>query len=190
MPEIDWEFWQNQAVYLYASLLLLANAVACAANLFLVPGNWIMVILTGCYVFLLPDHYHPRISWTVLFIIFCLAVFGEIIEFAAGAAGTAKQGGSRKGAIYAIIGAIAGSLGGAILGVPIPVIGSVIAAVCGGAIGAFTGAYIGESGRTGAERLAIGKGALWGRLWGTAGKLAIGVIMLALITIDSFIDVT
>ena len=73
---------------------------------------------------------------------------------------------------------------------PIPVIGPLIGAIGGGAVGAFAGAYQGEAGtdRTPEERLAIGKGAMIGRLLGTAGKLIIGIVMLVLVTLDSFLD--
>ena len=60
----------------------------------------------------------------------------------------------------------------------------------GGAAGAFAGAYFGEEGmgRTQAERIAIGQGAMIGRLLGTAGKLLMGIVMLVIITLDSFYD--
>jgi hypothetical protein len=57
----------------------------------------------------------------------------------------------------------------------------------GGAAGTFAGAFYGEegTGRTQAERLAIGKAAMRGRLLETAGKLVIGIVMLVLVTLDS-----
>jgi uncharacterized protein YqgC (DUF456 family) len=118
-----------------------------------------------------------------------LAVAGEIIEFAAGAAGAAKQGASRRGVALSIVGAIAGSIAGLAAGVPIPVVGPLIGAVFGGAAGAFAGAYVGEAwkGRQEQDRLAAGRGAFVGRLWGTAGKLAVGAIMLAIVAWDAFI---
>ena len=42
--------------------------------------------------------------------------------------------------------------------------------------------------RTQSERIAIGKGAMIGRLLGTAGKLIIGIVMLVITTLDSFYD--
>jgi hypothetical protein len=80
-----------------------------------------------------------------------------------------------------------GSILGITAGLPIPVIGSFVMALVGGAAGAFFGAYLGESwkGRPEAERVAIGRGAFTGRIWGTVGKLAVGVIMLVLIAWDA-----
>ena len=90
----------------------------------------------------------------------------------------------------AVVGAFVGSLTGAAVLSPLPLIGPVIGALGGGAAGAFAGAYYGEegTGRTQSERIAIGKGAMIGRLLGTAGKLIIGIVMLVIITLDSFYD--
>jgi uncharacterized protein len=66
-----------------------------------------------------------------------------------------------------------------------------IGAVGGGAMGAFLGAYAGEvwAGRTlRHQRLAIGKGTFFGRLWGTAGKMLLGAVMVVIIAVDSFVD--
>ena len=78
-----------------------------------------------------------------------------------------------------------GSVLGAGAGIPVPVIGPLIGALGGGAAGAFAGAYLGETwkGRTGGEALRIGKGALFGRLLGTVGKLACGAVMAAAFTV-------
>ncbi len=176
-------------IYLYATLLLLANTVAWLTNVFMLPGNWVLVGFAALYALVLPEEAQPRVSWSVVGIALALAVVGELVEFFAGAAGAAKQGGSRRGVVLAIVGAFVGSVLGAVFALPIPLIGPVIGALGGGAAGAFAGAWIGEAGtdRTHGERLAISKGALFGRLWGTAGKLIIGVIMLVLVTVDSFV---
>ncbi|MEX1229661.1 MAG: DUF456 domain-containing protein [Planctomycetaceae bacterium] len=176
-------------IYLYAILLLIANTLAWLSNVFMLPGNWMLVGVAALYAFFLPEELQPRVSWNVVGVALALAVVGELVEFFAGAAGAAKQGGSRRGVVLAIVGAFVGSLLGAVFALPIPVIGPIIGALGGGAAGAAVGAWIGEAGtgRTHGERLAISKGALFGRLWGTAGKLIIGVIMLVLVTVDSFV---
>ncbi len=120
-----------------------------------------------------------------------LAVLGEVVEFAAGAAGAAKSGGSRRGMLLSVVGAMAGSIGGAILGtaIPVPVVGNLIGAICGGAAGAFGGAYLGEywKGKDERERLAVGTAAMVGRVLGTVGKLGMGAIMVVITAIDAFI---
>ena len=117
-----------------------------------------------------------------------IPVFRICIEFAAGAAGAAKQGASRRAVVLAAVGAIAGSFGGAAVCSAIPVIGTIIGALGGGAFGAFGGAYLGEvwKGKSSDERLKIGKAALVGRLLGTLGKLSVGAVMVVIVTIGSF----
>jgi uncharacterized protein YqgC (DUF456 family) len=177
-------------VYLWATLLLIANLAAWVSTVFTLPGNWLMLLFGAAYAYLLPLEMHPRVSWIVVAVALGLAIVGEVVEFLAGAAGAARKGASRRGVVLSIVGAVLGSLVGAVLAMPVPIIGPLIGALGGGAVGAFAGAYLGESGttRTHAERFAIGKGALVGRLLGTAGKLAIGAMMLVVITLDSFFD--
>jgi hypothetical protein len=88
-----------------------------------------------------------------------------------------------------MLGAIVGSIAGLAIGAPIPIIGSLVMAVLGGACGAFGGAYLGEvwKGRHEPERVAAGRGAFFGRIWGTAGKLAVGAVMLAIVAWDAFV---
>ena len=177
-------------VILWAVLLLAANLIAWISTAFGLPGNWLIVLFTALYAYLQPVDQSPSVSWTVVIAILVLAIIGEIIEFLAGAAGAAKQGGSRRGIIFSIVGTIVGSILGATVGVPIPVIGPIIGAVGGGAVGAFAGAYLGESAaeRTTSERIAIGKGAMIGRLLGTASKLIVGIVMVIVVGFDSFLD--
>ena len=175
-------------VYLWATLLLLFNLLAWGSTLFTAPGNWLILFFSVVYAIVLPAEMHPQVTWPMLVIALGLALLGEAWEFLAGAAGAAKRGGSRRGAIFAIICSMIGSVMGAIVGGPVPVIGPMLGALLGGALGAFAGAYVGERNRSHTERVHIGKGALIGRLFGTAGKLICGLIMVILITIDSFSD--
>jgi uncharacterized protein YqgC (DUF456 family) len=178
---------ESAMIYIWATLLLISNVLAWGSTFFALPGNWLILIFSVVYQLVLPTDAHPRLSWSVIGLSLALAVLGEAWEFMASAAGAAKRGGTRRGAVLSIIGSLIGSLGGAIVAAPIlPVIGPVVGALVGGALGAFAGAYFGERNRTHADRVNIGKGALMGRLFGTAGKLALGLILLALITIDSF----
>jgi uncharacterized protein YqgC (DUF456 family) len=110
-----------------------------------------------------------------------------LVELAAGAAGVAKEGGSRRGMILSVLGAALGSIAGAVVGIPIPVVGPIIAALGGAAAGAFCGAYVGESwkGKLHAETMTVSKAALIGRLLGTVGKLVVGAVMVVLVAIDA-----
>jgi uncharacterized protein YqgC (DUF456 family) len=173
--------------YTLAIFVVLAGGVCWLSNLFKLPGNWALAGLVAAFAYFVPVDGSRGISWTSVGIIVALAVAGEIVEFAAGAVGAAKVGASRRSIWFSLIGAMAGSIGGAAIGAPIPLIGSLVAALVGGSAGAFAGAYLGEASiqRPHGERVAVGKGAMIGRLWGTVGKFAVGAVMLAVTTVDA-----
>ncbi len=175
-------------IYLWATLLLISNTLAWGSNFFGLPGNWLLLSFAVVYKIVLPPDLHPDLSWMIIIFALVMAIFGELWEFAASAAGAARKGGSRRGALFSIGGSLLGSIIGALVGVPVPVVGPLIGALVGGALGAFAGAYFGERNRTHEDRVSIGKAALVGRLFGTAGKLLFGLVMLILITADSFAD--
>lgn len=177
--------------YTWAVLLVLGNLGALAATVMALPGNWVIVGLTALFAWLIHDAAGAGISWYTVGALLGLATLGELVEFAAGAAGAARFGGSRRGMVLAIVGTLFGSMIGVAAGpflVPIPLLGSVVAAVGGGALGAFVGAYLGESwkGRSDDQRLAISKAAFVGRLLGTVGKLWVGAVMVVVAAADAF----
>jgi uncharacterized protein YqgC (DUF456 family) len=186
---MDISSWHVDPAWVYypsAVLLLVLCMGAWLTTLLTVPGNWIVVGLAAAFAWLFPSAAGRGITWTTVFLLIGIAVIGEIIEFVAGAAGAAKQGASRRAVVLSIGGAMAGSMLGLAVGTPVPIVGSFVMALLGGAAGAFAGAYVGESwkGRGEEERIAAGKGAFVGRLWGTVGKLAAGAIMLAILAWD------
>jgi hypothetical protein len=178
--------------YTLAVLLVLLNICALATNLLTLPGNWFIVGLTVVFALFIHLPSGAGISWWSAGIVVGLALLGELIELAAGAAGAAKSGGSRRGMILSVVGAMAGSIVGVALGVliPVPVIGSLIGAVIGGAVGAFAGAYAGEAwkGRTEDERVAVSMAAMAGRVLGTVGKLGIGAVMVVVTAVAVFVN--
>lgn len=175
--------------YIWATVLVLAVALSWVATLFTLPGNWAIVALAALFAFLIPEESHRGFGWTVVGILAGLATLGEIVELLAGAAGAAKQGGSRRGMILAILGAFIGSISGAIIGVPVPVVGSLIAALAGAALGAFGGAYMGETwnGRSSEDSISIGRAALVGRILGTVGKLIVGAVMVVIVVLNVYL---
>ncbi len=174
--------------YIWGLLLVLANLTAWLSNALSLPGNWLILAFTALFAWAFPKVPGPGIGWITVGILAGIAILGELVEFLAGAAVAGQRGGSRRGMVLAIFGTIAGSFGGAFVSLPVPLIGPVIGALAGGAVGAFAGAWIGEiwKGRTWQEGLDIGRGAVIGRLLGTAGKLILGVLMVAIAAVDAF----
>ncbi len=178
----------NPSLYYTLALLLIAGGLLCwLSNLFTLPGNWVLLGLVALFAFLVPETSGRGVSWTAVGIMAALAVIGEVIEFAAGAAGAAKQGASRRSIVLSLIGGIAGSILGATVGIPIPVFGPMIGALLGGSVGAFAGAYYGEvsSEQSHSTGVAVGKAAFMGRLWGTVGKFGVGAVMLGVAAADA-----
>jgi uncharacterized protein YqgC (DUF456 family) len=175
--------------YLLALVLIAAGFFCWLANLLSLPGNWVLLLAAALFAWLVPIGNGRGVSWTTVWILLALAILGEIIEFAAGAAGAAKRGASRRSMWLSLFGAFAGSIAGAMIGLPIAIVGSPIAALAGGAAGAFLGAYVGETwvGRPHGHSMEVAKGAFAGHVWGTIGKFAVGAAMLTLVTIDALI---
>ncbi|QDT94957.1 DUF456 domain-containing protein [Gimesia aquarii] len=176
--------------YLMATLLLLANITAWVSILFLVPGNWIVVFLSALFYVFMPVQENNGISLTVLLIAIALAGLGELVEMLGGSAGAAKKGASRRAMILSLLGTFLCSILGAGLATPIvPPLGTIMGAILGGSVGAYMGAYLGEvwKGNQDVDRQEIGRAAFIGRILGVVGKMAIGVIIIVMITVDSFI---
>ena len=77
-----------------AVLLIVANATCVVANMFLLPGNWLMV--GSLCLFLLGAGTDTGPDWTTLIVVIILAAVGEILETVTGAAKAMKKGASRR----------------------------------------------------------------------------------------------
>jgi uncharacterized protein len=174
--------------YTCAFALVAACGIAWLTTLLGLPGNWLIAGFAAFFAWLVSHELDRGITWKTVAVLAGLAVLGEVVEFAAGAAGAARQGASKRGVALAMIGAVVGSILGLGIGTPIPVLGSFFMALLGGAAGAFFGAYLGEAwkGRPHDARVAAGRGAFSGRIWGTVGKLAVGAVMLVIVAWDAF----
>lgn len=170
--------------WIAATVLIVLNGVCVFANMFMLPGNWMMVV-TLC-VFLLSAGTTTGPDWTTLIVVLVLAIAGEILEVFTGSAKAAKYGASRRALLLSLVVSMAGSIGGAFV-IPIPVIGSAIGAILGAAAGAFAGAWMGETwkGTDASRKTQIGTAAMSGRMYGMLGKLAIGaaIFMFQLVSL-------
>jgi uncharacterized protein YqgC (DUF456 family) len=168
-------------------LYLLALLVLNAAGVFIValtlPGTWLILLATAGYVWLLGDS-RAGFGWGVLVALLALAVLGEILELITSAFGVQSAGGSRRASFGAIAGGMVGAIAGTFL-LPVPVVGSIL----GAALGSFLGALLAERSRGSDLRrqVAVGKGAFWGRLFGTVAKLLVAAIMWIVVALAALL---
>jgi uncharacterized protein len=164
-------------------LLIVVLLASWVLTLLGMPGNWLMVVATATYAYFVPADSAAAVGWKVVAILAVLAGLGELVELVAVAAGTVRAGGSRRGAVLALFGSIVGALLGVCIGLPVPLVGSLLAALFFAGLGAAVGAILGEisAGKNMAASLQISKGAFWGRLIGTMGKMLVGAVMLAVV---------
>lgn len=170
-------------------LLILVLVVGWCLTMLSMPGNWVMVAVVGLFAWLSPAS-GPNIGWPVFFVLVGLAVVAELLELAASALGASRAGGSRRGAVLAILGSMIGAIVGAAVGLPIPIVGSLIAAIVFAGFGAMVGAMLGETwkGRTLAETWKVGQAAFWGRLLGALAKTGIATAMFAIALVAALFD--
>ncbi len=171
--------------YVWATVLVLLNAVWLATVVAGLPGLWLMVAGTiGLAWWRGAESGEPGMfSTAVLVTIVVLAAAAEIAEFITGMVGSKTAGGTRWGSV----GALAGGLVGAIVGsfaIPIPLVGTLIGACGGAAIGAAalelaTGRKIGESAKSG-----VGAGV--GTLAGRVIKLAVGALIWIIVAVAAY----
>jgi uncharacterized protein YqgC (DUF456 family) len=172
--------------FLAVALLALFNFCCAGLNLLAVPGNWLLLAASALFAWLLRTD-GRELSWESIVVLGLLALAGEAFELLAGTAGAARHGASSRGLILSVVGSLVGSILGAGAGLPVPVLGPALGALAGGALGALAGAAIGEHwrGSTADQSWTVGQAAFWGRLWGTVGKLIVGLIMAVIATVDA-----
>lgn len=157
---------------LYA-LLAVACVIGLVVNVVGLPGIWLIPL--AAIVYKLLPWTGGAVGWWPIVAIVGIGVVAELAEFIAGAAGSAKAGGSKRGMFGAIVGGITGAIGGQVV-IPVPLLGAIIGAF----IGSFAGTYLVEFAwvrRTHAESMDIGVGALKGRVVGVVVKSACGAVM-------------
>lgn len=173
--------------YLIATLFTLVGGLCLITILFSLPGGWLVVVLAAIINLVDQTWHDPALQtfdWRLIGACVLLLILGEIIEFAAGAAGAKAGGASRRGMIGALIGGIAGGILGTFF--PVPVVGSLIGALVGTFVGAIWAEITGASGHTLTTSLKPATGATIGRILGTVGKIAISVAVWISLSIAAF----
>ena len=154
-----------------AVLVILLMLCSLALHVFGLPANWLVLALVAGWKFYQPE----TMTWNFIIILGVIAVVGEILEFVAQYFGGKKYGATGRGNIGAFIGAI----GGAILGAPF-FFG--LGALPGALLGSFGGCLVLEltHGRSFEEAKHSAYGAFWGKAFGMALKISLGVWMFVM----------
>lgn len=171
--------------YLLGGLFVVLGFLCLLLVVAQLPGTWIMLVIAllihlADAAWFLPDDVGSSLGWWVLGIGTVVALFGELIEFAAGALGAKVGGGSKRSAWGAILGGIVGAIAGSIL-IPIPIVGTLIGALAGCFLGAMVGEMTGPTPKTAGESLKPAIGAMLGRALGTSCKVVVAVVVWAVL---------
>lgn len=169
-------------------ILIAAVAGSWLLTLFGLPGNWCILLIAVLYELFAPDG-RFELSWTMVGILVGLAVLGEALEFAAGAVGVRRTGGSPRSAAFSLVGSLVGGIVGAGVGLPIPIVGSIVGVLVFAGLGALAGAVAGEysEGRELSGSLQVGAAAFVGRVCGSVGKSIVGAVMVAVFLTGLFL---
>ena len=168
-------------LYLWSIVLILLNALCLVLVLFGLPGNWLIVILTGLFAWW---HAEDSIfSIYTLLAITVLAILGELVELFAGLAGAKRAGAGLPGSLGALAGAIAGAVLGTFL-IPVPLLGTLIGSCIGAAVGACVLELFGGRRMKDSARLGVGAGI--GRFLGTTVKFALGALIWLIVAVAAF----
>ncbi|MBU0616727.1 MAG: DUF456 domain-containing protein [Planctomycetes bacterium] len=170
--------------YLWATLLILLNTLWLATVVAGLPGTWLMVVCTALLAWWKWEDpatgQAGMFSLATLITIVVLAAIGEIAEFFTGVVGSKKAGGTRRGAIGALIGCLVGAVAATFL-IPIPILGSLIGACGGACLGAW--GFELSGGRRMAESARSGVGAGVGTFAGRVVKLIVGIAIWLIVAV-------
>jgi uncharacterized protein YqgC (DUF456 family) len=183
---------------LVAGLFTLAGALCVLGVVAQLPGTWVLLGL-ALAIEGLDGAWRAAGDGTTFdarLLVACLvlALLGELLEFAAGAIGLRRGGGSRRG----LWGSLLGGLVGLFLFTPLFAVLPLLGTFLGVLLGTFLGALVGEvshqrriqpGGPAGGQARAALRPALWaalGRILGTTGKVAIAVGMWLTLAVSAF----
>lgn len=155
-------------------LLLVMLVFGWLLNLLGLPGLWVMLL--GHVAFGAVTGWGTYVGWPSVTILLALAVMAEAAEFFAGAAGSKKAGGTRRGMAAAVVGGLIGGIVGSFV-IPVFVLGTIAGAVGGSFLGAAAVEWLIHPDEWRAAK--IGLGAAKGRLMGIILKSTIGAVMAA-----------
>ena len=160
--------------WLYYILLLIVAITGLFLNIVGLPGLWLMVGAMAAFAW--ATEWNHYVGWPSMITLIVLGLLAEVLEFAAGAAGSKAAGGRTRGMIGAVVGAL---LGGFFLSfIPVPIVSTIV----GACLGAFIGAAVMElTDKDFVHAMRVGVGAAKGRFMGIVIKLAFVVMMLIVV---------
>jgi len=156
--------------FVAVSLFLLLLLGCLGLHVFGLPGNWALlgfVVLWDAFA-----HPGPHYGYGFYALLAGAALAGEAIELFVQFFGAKRYGATGKGNLGGLLGAFVGALAGA------PFFFG-LGALFGAVAGAFLGCYVFERshGRDEAEARRAAMGAMYGKVFGFAAKVACGVVM-------------
>jgi hypothetical protein len=181
--------------YLVASLFVLLGGACVAALVIQLPGTWVLLglalLIEWADALYLPEGARQTFGWWTLGGALGLGILGELLEFLAGVLGTKRGGGSNRGLWGALIGGIAGAFVFTPLFFFAPLFGTLLGSLLGTVVGAIAGELYDQRQRgQGLSLASTLRPAAWatlGRLLGTSGKVALGLLMWLVLSIDAFL---
>jgi len=175
-----WEVWFIAFIALFSGLGAIVFVVLA------LPGIWMMVVVSMLCLWWQPE----IISWKAVLTLVVLGIISEAIDLLASAAGSKKFGGSKRGALGAIVGTIIGAIAGGIFLSVIPVVGWVVGPILGGILGAGAGALMVERGvvrQSWGDSLKSGGGAAIGRTVSIFVKLGLTIAAGLFFVVAAFV---
>jgi len=161
---------EKMMALLASSLFCLLLVLAFATHLFSLPANWLLLLIIAGWAVWQPEGHVSLARWIFLL---GLAAAAEVMEFLGQYWSAGKYGASKAGNW----GSLAGAIIGAFLGIPFFFgLGALPCALAG----AYGGCLLVELWRKRPlyEAKKAATGALLGKIWGFAGKIAAGAVIL------------
>jgi uncharacterized protein YqgC (DUF456 family) len=169
--------------YLAATLVTLGALIGVALTLFTLPGIWFAILIASLAQWWHHAHYNEwMFSWWTLGVCVGLGLVAEAVELFASAAGAAKAGGSKRGAVGSIIGGLVGAIAGSFV---VPILGTIIGAAAGAGLGALLLEQASGK-KTWTQSTRIGAGAAAGRLVATILKAGFAGLIALILSIAAF----
>jgi uncharacterized protein YqgC (DUF456 family) len=118
-------------MWVIATIALISGLTGLVMIVLALPGIWLMVLAAGLCWWWQPEIITSKAVITLVVI----GIVSEAIDIIASAAGAKKFGGSKRGALGAVVGTMLGALFGTFF-IPIPVLGTILGGILGAGAGA------------------------------------------------------